>query len=437
MIKTAAQPCGWEWGFITIIEVIHFLYFYDTCALLNVGEAAFDEHFIISAQTLIELEDIKTSRKKDETTKHKARTMAHLLDKWSDAGIYVVAYSNDFYQDDTFEPRYILPDSPDFIICYEAWQAHNNDAGIIFCTDDLCCKNIAANLVHIPVCSSDDILKPDDYKGYKEVTLTDEELAALYENPGNNKFSLIPGQYLIARDAAGEVTGLFKWLGDTHVVVEHRGFKTDMFGAVRGKDEYQKLALDSLASNKLTMLCGPAGTGKSYLALAHLFKLLETHRIDKIIVFTNPCATNGAARLGFYPGTRDEKLLDSQIGNMLGAKFGDKIELQRQLDAGKLQLLPFSDLRGFDTTGKNCAVYITEAQNLDIEMMRLALQRIGEDSICIIDGDYDAQVDMDSYAGEHNGMKRLSKVFRGHDFYGEIKLKNIYRSKITELAQQL
>lgn len=70
-------------------------------------------------------------------------------------------------------------------------------------------------------------------------------------------------------------------------------------------------------------------------------------------------------------------------------------------------------------------------------MMRLALQRIGEDSICIIDGDYDAQVDMNSYAGEHNGMKRLSKVFRGHDFYGEIKLKNIYRSKITELAQQL
>lgn len=139
-----------------------------------------------------------------------------------------------------------MPDTPDSKICYEAWQAHNNDAGIIFCTDDLCCKNIAANLVHIPVCSSDDVLKPDDYKGYKEVTLTDEELAAMYENPGNNKFSLISGQYLIARDATSEVTGLFKWSGDTHVVVEHRGFKTDMFGAVRGKDEYQKLALDSL-----------------------------------------------------------------------------------------------------------------------------------------------------------------------------------------------
>lgn len=413
------------------------MYFYDTCALLNVGEAAFDEHFIISAQTLIELEDIKTSRRKDESTKCKARAMSRLLDEWSEEGIYAVSYSEDFHRDDTFEQRYTLPDSPDSIICYEALLAHNADDSVVFCTDDLCCKNIAANLLHIPVCSSGDIIKPDDYTGYKEVTLTDEKLADLYENLEDNRFFLIPGQYLIARDASGEVTGLFKWVGDKHVVLESRGFKTSIFGAVRAKDEYQKLALESLASNKITMLCGPAGTGKSYLALAHLVKLLETRRIDKIIVFTNPCATSGAARLGFYPGTRDEKLLDSQIGNMLSAKFGDKIELQRMIYDNKLQLLPFSDIRGFDTTGMNCAVYITEAQNLDIEMMRLALQRIGEDSVCIIDGDYDAQVDMDAYSGEHNGMKRLSKVFRGNDFYGEIKLKHIYRSQIAELAQQL
>lgn len=55
-------------------------------------------------------------------------------------------------------------------------------------------------------------------------------------------------------------------------------------------------------------------------------------------------------------------------------------------------------------------------------MMRLALQRIGEDSICIIDGDYDAQVDLDIYSGDNNGMRRLSQVFRGQDFYGEVKL---------------
>ena len=85
----------------------------------------------------------------------------------------------------------------------------------------------------------------------------------------------------------------------------------------------------------------------------------------------------------------------------------------------------------------NAAVYITEAQNLDIELMRLALQRIGDDSICIIDGDDNAQVDLDMYAGMRNGMKRVSQIFRGHDFYGEVTLNVIHRSAIAELAQKL
>lgn len=94
-----------------------------------------------------------------------------------------------------------------------------------------------------------------------------------------------------------------------------------------------------------------------------------------------------------------------------------------------------SDIRGYDTSGMRAGVYITEAQNLDIELMKLALQRIGEDSICIIDGDCKAQVDDIAFAGNKNGMRRVSKVFRGKDVYGEINLKNIHRSKIAEIAE--
>ena len=67
--------------------------------------------------------------------------------------------------------------------------------------------------------------------------------------------------------------------------------------------------------------------------------------------------------------------------------------------------------------------------------MKLALQRIGEDSICIIDGDYNTQVDLQQYAGYNNGMRRLSEIFRGQDFYGEVELKNIYRGRIARLAE--
>lgn len=120
---------------------------------------------------------------------------------------------------------------------------------------------------------------------------------------------------------------------------------------------------------------------------------------------------------------------------MLSAKLGGDFAVERLVQDNKLVLLPMSDIRGYDTSNMNAGVYITEAQNMDINLMKLALQRIGEDCICIIDGDYNAQVDLDVYGGRNNGMKRMSEVFRGQPFYGEVELQNIYRSKIAEIAE--
>ena len=168
-----------------------------------------------------------------------------------------------------------------------------------------------------------------------------------------------------------------------------------------------------------------------------MFSLLEKGKIDKIIIFCNTVATKGSAKLGFYPGSRTEKLLDSQIGNFLISKLGDRFAVEKLIDDGKIMLLPVSDIRGFDTSGMNAAIYITEAQNLDKELIKLCLQRVGEDCICILDGDVTSQVDMKMYEGMHNGMRRVSKVFRGSNIYGEITLNKIRRSQIAELAQKI
>jgi predicted ribonuclease YlaK len=69
--------------------------------------------------------------------------------------------------------------------------------------------------------------------------------------------------------------------------------------------------------------------------------------------------------------------------------------------------------------------------------MRLALQRVGEVSICILDGDDRAQVDLALYAGSNNGLRRVSEIFRGSSIYGETTLQKIRRSQIAELAQQM
>lgn len=117
--------------------------------------------------------------------------------------------------------------------------------------------------------------------------------------------------------------------------------------------------------------------------------MLDKGQIDKIIIFCNTIATKNSAKLGFYPGSRDEKLLDSQIGNLLASKIGSRFEVERLIEEEKLVLLPFSDIRGYDTSGMNAGIYISEAQNLDITLMKLGLERIGSDCICIIDGDMD------------------------------------------------
>lgn len=66
-----------------------------------------------------------------------------------------------------------------------------------------------------------------------------------------------------------------------------------------------------MSNNTITMVKGPAGSGKTFISLGFLMSKLEKHEIDHIIIFCNTVATADSAKLGFYPGTKDEKLLDS------------------------------------------------------------------------------------------------------------------------------
>lgn len=407
--------------------------FYDTSTLLDWQDEAFrdEEQFHISNITLVELEDIKNSITKDEEVKFAARRLLHLLEEYPNKYICHIYTTN---LDDEIR-ELCLPFNNDSKIIITAKSIPD----VIFYTSDLSCYMLAKNIGITALHTGENNI--DDYTGYVEVTLNDEELAKFYNvtSASNiNKYNLLTGQYLLIK-YNGIVTDKYRWDGERYEQVQFCKAQSKMFGKIIPKDNdpYQQIALDSLGHNQITMLRGPAGTGKSYLAFGHMFALLEEGVIDKIIIFCNTVATKGSAKLGFYPGSRTEKLLDSQIGNLLESKLGNRIAVERLIDDGQLILLPMSDIRGYDTSGMNAAIYISEAQNLDIELMRLALQRIGDDSICIIDGDDSTQVDLSMYAGSHNGMKRVSKVFRGAPFYGEVTLKNIYRSKIAKLAQEL
>ena len=416
-------------------------HFYDTSSLLMRASNLFDieENIVISTITLKELENIKSSNDKEPSVRAAARQVLHKLHDHPKA--YEVMIENN--QQEMLEPihQMMLPINNDTKILGSAiyYDKYYHPDETIFITNDLALASMA-NLFF-----GDDSVQwipedePEEYNGYAVVILDEEQMAKFYSQPNTNPYNLYINEYLIIQDINGEIVDKLLWTGESYRKISYEAFDSQHFGKVKpySNDVFQQIAADSFTHNQITMVKGPAGTGKSYLALGYLFSLLEKHKIDKIIVFCNTIAVKGAAKLGFYPGDKNEKLLDSQIGNLLSSKLGDRIEVEKLINDGKLILLPLADARGYDTSGMRAGIYISEAQNMDINLMKLSLQRIGEDSICIIDGDDKTQVDDVVFAGANNGMRRVSQVFRGQNLYGEVKLTKIHRSKIAEIAEAM
>lgn len=280
-----------------------------------------------------------------------------------------------------------------------------------------------------------------EHKGFKEVYLTEQELSDIYLNLDDNVFELLTNEYIVINnDIDGELLDIMKWNGDMLQSLQDKkgrlgsGFKTLQFGEFKPRDEQQIMAVDSILNNQLTALRGKAGSGKSLIALNCAWRLVEKEGY-KLVIFTNPVKTLDSAELGFYKGDRFTKLMQT-VGTMLKSKFGDEIEIERHIQDDNLDILPFSDIRGYDTTGRKTVIWVVEAQNLTSELLKLGLQRIDDESKVIVDGDYDAQVDNNVYAID-NGMKRMSEVFRGDSLYGEVELQNVHRSKLADKANEM
>ena len=413
-------------------------YFYDTSSLILNADDLFEikGRIIISSISLMELENIKTSNKDIEIKQTVQKLTKILSDNQDKYDIYL--FKNSML--DTFIKADLeINNDIKILSCAYAYDYYEHPDETYFVTDDLSLFNIA-NLFFGEDCilkSSD--LNKDTYCGYKEIQMNDYELANFYNNinTDQNDYNLLTNEYIILKNKNGDIIDQYCWTGEYYRKIKYTTFKSKWFGEIKPlkNDIYQLLAADSFTNNQINLIHGKAGTGKTYLSLGYLFSLLDKEQIDKIIIFCNTIATKNSAKLGFYPGSRDEKLLDSQIGNLLISKLGSRFEVERLIEEEKLVLLPFSDIRGYDTSGMNAGIYISEAQNLDITLMKLGLQRIGSDCVCIIDGDMETQVDDVHFTGANNGMRRVSKVFRGSNIYGQINLKIIHRSKIAKLAQ--
>ncbi|MBE6778762.1 MAG: phosphate starvation-inducible protein PhoH [Ruminococcaceae bacterium] len=176
---------------------------------------------------------------------------------------------------------------------------------------------------------------------------------------------------------------------------------------VKPKTLGQKKYTDAIAHNTVTLGIGPAGTGKTYLAVAMAVRAFRAKEINRIIL-TRP-AVEAGERLGFLPGDLQSKVdpylrpLYDALFDMLGAET-----YQRYLERGDIEIAPLAYMRG--RTLDDSFIILDEAQNTTPEQMKMFLTRLGFNSRMVVTGDV-TQIDLPD--GKLSGLKQVMKVLKG------------------------
>ena len=178
-------------------------------------------------------------------------------------------------------------------------------------------------------------------------------------------------------------------------------------GVVRGRSKHQKHYLKAIATHDLSFGIGPAGTGKTYLAVASAVHALERDRVRRIVL-VRP-AVEAGEKLGFLPGDMAEKInpylrpLYDALYEMLGFE-----RVARLVEKSVIEVAPLAFMRG-RTLNESFAI-LDEAQNTTIEQMKMFLTRIGFGSCAVVTGDV-TQIDLPKH--ERSGLKHAMQVLEG------------------------
>ncbi|MEN3929733.1 PhoH family protein [Microvirga sp. W0021] len=185
-------------------------------------------------------------------------------------------------------------------------------------------------------------------------------------------------------------------------------------GAIRARNAAQSAYIQALRDNELVFSEGPAGTGKTWLAVGFAVSLLEQGLVERLIL-SRP-AVEAGERLGFLPGDMREKI-DPYLRPIYDAlyDFMEARHVERGLQAGVIEVAPLAFMRG--RTLSNAVVLLDEAQNTTSMQMKMFLTRLGEGSRMIINGD-PTQIDLP--AGQKSGLIEASRILDGVEGIGHV-----------------
>ncbi len=262
-----------------------------------------------------------------------------------------------------------------------------------------------------------------------EITITGEEaeaekVALLFE-----ELLTILGQgQILTRDDVGKTIDMIKEeearpsevLGDVLLTTRGRALAPKTVG--------QKSYVDAIRRNTVTFAIGPAGTGKTYLAVATAVKALQDRDVSRIIL-TRP-AVEAGERLGFLPGTLYEKI-DPYLKPLYDALFDmmDAETFHRLMERGTIEVAPLAFMRG--RTINNSFIILDEAQNTTPEQMKMFLTRLGFGSKVVVNGDI-TQIDLPS--GSRSGLVVVEEILIGIEGieFTHLEARDVVRHRIVQ-----
>ena len=235
---------------------------------------------------------------------------------------------------------------------------------------------------------------------------------------------LVEGGHAIGPDTVGAVVEQAEDIRDVFddVVWRHRGKK------IAPKTVTQKRYVDSIRESTVTFAIGPAGTGKTYLAIALAVKALSEREVGRIIL-TRP-AVEAGERLGFLPGDVLAKV-DPYMRPLFDALYDtmDADRLNAYIDRGTIEVAPLAFMRG--RTLNDSFVILDEAQNTTPEQMQMFLTRLGFGSRMVVTGDV-TQIDLPRE--QASGLIQVRDILRSLDGIGFVEFghEDVVRHKLVQ-----
>lgn len=265
------------------------------------------------------------------------------------------------------------------------------------------------------------------YNGIKELELSEEELANFYE--GKLKVDALTNQYLLLK-LDGEVKDKYRYDGKKFIKIKYDCFDSQILGKIKPRNMRQELYMDLLSNDRIPVKAalGVAGSGKTFLASAYALQELQRGKYERMVIIRNGIKVQGVPDLGTLPGDATEKLKNSCLfmSDIVGDFFFDNF-----LQSNKIQISYLGDMRSRSIS--NSIILCNESQNLNTELVKMIITRVGENSQLIMDFDL-SQIDHKNFEKD-NGMLSMLEGLKGNELFGAVELDRIERSAVARLAE--